>query len=136
MGCFHDDKYISIYKIECIPTGRVYIGQTMNFEGRIKRHLWSLKSGKHKVPLMQSDFDKYGESAFTACVLKKASPWGIVCGDEVMRSECSVCEKAAMEKYKSYLPEYGYNYRDPYFYPHGGKRKTIEKEPNDFMEVS
>lgn len=118
----HPDT-VDIYKIECLKTGRVYIGQTIDFEQRILNHYYRLKAGKHNVPLMQEDFDKYGWSAFVASIIAHASPWCITCEDGVARKQSSICEKSMMEQYKSYLPEHGYNYQDVYFHPHGGYRK-------------
>ena len=116
---------MDIYKLECTKNVRVYIVQSINAERRIKQHFWCLRRGIHYIPLLQSDFDAYGETAFTYSVLCEASKWEIRCEDGVRRPASSACEKAMMEKYKSYLPEFGYNYKDQYFYPHGGTRKGI-----------
>ena len=126
-----------IYKIECIKNGRVYVGQTINFDGRIKCHIQQLRRHKHRVKLMQEDFDRYGELAFVPSVIKKAPERCVQCADGMPRRISSIEEKEMMLRYKSYLPEFGYNYKDQYFYPHGGKRKmeALWKNPNDFMEV-
>ena len=60
-------KYISlggIYKVQCVSSNSVYIGQSTNIDNRLNNHRSTLRTGKHAVYLMQSDFKKYGESAF------------------------------------------------------------------------
>lgn len=55
-------KYI--YKIVCECTGRVYIGQTKNFECRKYWHLYELNRNKHDNKSLQKDFNLYGDSKF------------------------------------------------------------------------
>jgi hypothetical protein len=52
--------------IYCItgPNGMQYIGQTQSFSARWKKHLRDLRIGKHRSPVLQKDFDLYGESEF------------------------------------------------------------------------
>lgn len=65
----HYDSHVGIYKIHCIDSNRVYIGQSKNVPNRIRSHRCALKSGKYSsktkgLNLMQQDYDKYGEDAF------------------------------------------------------------------------
>lgn len=53
-----------IYSIRNIQTGRIYVGQTINFEARKIGHLSALRLGKHRNKWLQADFDHFGESTF------------------------------------------------------------------------
>ena len=54
-----------IYKIECIPTGRVYIGQSTMCPDRWRDHSARLRRGKHYNSALQADCDEYGIKAIT-----------------------------------------------------------------------
>ncbi len=62
----------SLYKIENTITGRIYIGATRDFTTRRVEHLRELKKNKHKNPLLQRDFNKYGIETFTFEVILQA----------------------------------------------------------------
>ena len=53
-------KIVGIYKITNLIDGKVYIGQTVNYNKRKKRHLSSLENGNHHNEHLQRAFDKYG----------------------------------------------------------------------------
>ena len=53
-----------IYKITCIKNNRIYIGRSINIDERLKKHKYSLRSGKHINKKLQADFNEYGEEAF------------------------------------------------------------------------
>lgn len=53
-----------VYSITCLANGRVYIGSTLSFRSRWKTHKSHLNTGRHKIPQLQADWDKYGEAAF------------------------------------------------------------------------
>lgn len=53
-----------IYKIQNNINNKVYIGQTINFKRRIKRHFCELRNNKHHNYKLQSDFNIYGEKNF------------------------------------------------------------------------
>lgn len=116
-----------IYKLECIKNGRVYIGKTVCPAMRKKNHMNSLRRGKHPIALMQADYERYGADAFVFTVIEKLER--VCTRDENGSWHCtdSSREKELMIQFKSFLPEHGYNYKDVYFYPHGGKRKTNER---------
>ena len=61
-----------IYKITCSSNGRVYIGETKCIPSRWISHKSDLRRLKGKTnPLLQEDWDKFGESAFTFKVLEE-----------------------------------------------------------------
>jgi group I intron endonuclease len=59
-----------VYKILCKPTGKFYIGSTVNLRERWGRHRWSLRYGKHVNIYLQQAWDKYGEENFKFSILE------------------------------------------------------------------
>ena len=53
-----------LYKIECVPTGRVYIGSAVVVQRRLQQHRYALRAGKHDNSRLQRAWDKYGEASF------------------------------------------------------------------------
>jgi group I intron endonuclease len=53
-----------IYKIENIRTSDCYIGSTVNYSRRSKRHFEDLKRKIHHSLILQRAWDKYGEQLF------------------------------------------------------------------------
>lgn len=64
-------KIAGIYKITNLIDGKIYIGQTVNYKKREKRHLNSLKNGNHHNEHLQRAFDKYGKSSFKIELIEK-----------------------------------------------------------------
>lgn len=62
-----------IYKITCVPTGRVYVGASVDVENRWKQHLSDLRKEYHCNPHLQRAFLKHGESAFEFSILQECS---------------------------------------------------------------
>ncbi len=109
---FCDVAYI--YKITCNVNKKIYIGRSCFPRNRIRQHYNRLKCGKHNSDDLQSDFDLYGEDAFSFTLLCREKGLGK--------------EKEMQKKYKSYLPEYGYNTKDPSWYPRRNHTKKIEEK--------
>lgn len=64
-------KIAGIYKITNLIDGKIYIGQTVNYKKREKRHLNCLKNGNHHNEHLQRAFDKYGEKSFKIELIEK-----------------------------------------------------------------
>jgi len=62
-----------IYKLECIPNGKVYIGSSKDLEKRKKQHFSSFKMGHHLCKELQKDFEKFGINNFRFIVIKLCS---------------------------------------------------------------
>ena len=60
-----------IYQIHCIPTGKIYIGSTVNFEYRWGQHRSRLRRGDHVNIHLQSAWIKYGEQSFEFSILER-----------------------------------------------------------------
>lgn len=57
-----------IYKFT-FPNGKVYIGQTVNFNHRMNTHKYTMKTNKTKNIDMYSDMEKYGWNNITREIL-------------------------------------------------------------------
>lgn len=68
------NKISCVYEIVNIKTGKKYFGSTVNYERRAFRHKNELRNGIHPNRWLQSDFNKYGESAFRFNILEKGKP--------------------------------------------------------------
>lgn len=64
-------KRKGIYKIECLPINKVYVGQTKNnFGDRWDSTKSSLRHEYHWQKELQNDWNKYGEDAFKFSIVK------------------------------------------------------------------
>lgn len=93
-----------VYLLKNIQTGRTYVGRSCHPDLRFRQHMNNLKSHKHPILLMQSDFDKYGEKSFEFEIV-----------DEFKEFSRNDSEIQWMMKLKTYDKKYGYNYKDPHF---------------------
>jgi group I intron endonuclease len=63
-------KLIGIYRIECLSSGKVYIGSSKDICMRWSSHLLDLIMGRHHNQGMQDDFRRYGLPGFKFTILK------------------------------------------------------------------
>ena len=63
-----------IYRIYHKTTGKSYIGQSVNVEGRLVYHFRGLAKGNHHCAYLQRSFDKYGADAFETQILEVCNP--------------------------------------------------------------
>ena len=68
----------TIYRIRNLVDGKVYIGQAVNFEKRKSRHLWELRSNRHKNEHLQRAWLAHGEQNFVFEVLESDVPNAIL----------------------------------------------------------
>lgn len=61
-----------LYAIKHIPSGRAYVGSTVNPKERHATHLRMLKRGKHHCQHLQRAWDKYGADEFEFKQIGKA----------------------------------------------------------------
>ncbi|WP_019534207.1 GIY-YIG nuclease family protein [Paenibacillus ginsengihumi] len=64
---------ITIYKIECLANGKVYIGQTKNRRKRWDEHKYELRRGIHHSTHLQRAWRKFGEANFKFTVVEQCS---------------------------------------------------------------
>ena len=87
----------SIYRLTNLVNGKVYIGQTHNFEKRLADHLRAARNGKGFV--VHRAIAKYGIDQFTCEIILQS--W--------KHSAILEFEKMFIEQHRSYDPEHGYN---------------------------
>lgn len=87
-----------IYELLCVPTGKKYIGSSVNIWNRRKGHFKVLRSGTHENSYLQNAFNKYGEMKF------KFHPL-LICETE----DLLFFEQIFLDYWKTYKEENGYN---------------------------
>lgn len=60
-----------IYKITCLFNNRIYIGQSVNIEHRLRCHISLLKKNQHFNCYLQRSFNKYTEANFTFEIIEE-----------------------------------------------------------------
>lgn len=58
-----------VYALRHNPTGKIYVGSTLNVDERIQQHILALRNNRHNVPNMQNDYNKFGED-YSVCILQ------------------------------------------------------------------
>lgn len=89
-----------IYRIINKSNGKMYIGQSLNVETRLKQHLKSLKNGTHVNKHLQAAFDKYGEEGFCFEPFIECKP-----------GELDYYEIEMISAFETQNPAHGYNIR-------------------------
>lgn len=56
------------------PSGRRYIGSSVNIAGRWRGHICDLRAQRHHSSVLQKTYDKYGEAALIFTVLEYCAP--------------------------------------------------------------
>jgi len=67
-----------IYRIQCTPTGKFYIGSSSNLPQRWREHLSKLRRGLHSNRHLQNAWNKYGEDQFTFQIIEFVMPFYIL----------------------------------------------------------
>ncbi|HXG67614.1 MAG TPA: GIY-YIG nuclease family protein [Blastocatellia bacterium] len=76
-----------VYQILCIPTGKIYIGSTVDLRNRWRQHRWRLRRGDHQNIYLQHAWNKHGEASFEFSVLE------YVDASDLLRAEQSWIDK-------------------------------------------
>jgi group I intron endonuclease len=63
-----------IYKITCLPTGKIYIGSSIHINVRWNIHKHQLRKNTHDNPYLQRAWDKYGENNFKFEIIEISKP--------------------------------------------------------------
>ena len=92
-----------IYKIINIINNKVYIGSSKNIYKRIMSHFQELIKGSHQNKHLQNSFDKYGINSFKVEILKT------ILYDDFTERNLRDLETSYIQKYKSYMSDFGYN---------------------------
>lgn len=68
-----------IYEIKCNATNKVYIGQSIDVDNRLKTHLNELKNNNHCNKELQEDFNTYGSINFEFKIIASCEPEVLNC---------------------------------------------------------
>jgi len=98
-----------LYKIKNHKTNRVYIGSTVNFEGRKDSHISQLNSKTHHSYKLQKDWNKYDETDFSFYIVKDL---GRVSFDELHKAEEDLISKQK-NPYNVHLTPFSKPYKRP-----------------------
>jgi group I intron endonuclease len=60
----------AIYAITHLPTGRLYVGSAVDFDARVKSHVYRLRVGTHRNRHLQNAWSLYGADEFSFVVLE------------------------------------------------------------------
>lgn len=63
----------TIYRIYNTVDGKSYVGQTKDYEARIKSHFQNLAGGRHDARKMQAAYKEYGSKSFFVEILETVS---------------------------------------------------------------
>lgn len=64
-----------VYKITCIPNGKIYIGSSKNIYKRWEEHIYELNNHRHCNMFLQKDWDKYGQSEFKFEIIEETEEY-------------------------------------------------------------
>lgn len=103
---------IGIYKIENKINGKIYIGQSIDINNRLRHHKTALKGNYHPNRHLQYSFNKYGEDNFIFEII-----------DICEIDELDALERLYINKYECKHNEWGYNLEDG-----GHKYKKLSEE--------
>lgn len=92
-----------VYFIRHVPTGRVYVGSSVNLKRRFHWHKTALRSGKHNSKPLQNAWNKHGSLEFIFEIVQyiKAS--------KEDKEELLAAEQFWIDEFKSHLYEHGFN---------------------------
>lgn len=63
-----------VYQILCVPTGKVYVGSSLNIAERWWEHRAALRAGNHQNSHLHHAWHKYGEAQFRFSILEFVEP--------------------------------------------------------------
>lgn len=91
-------KLIGVYKITNLTNGKMYIGGSVDINGRWQTHKSSLKNHKHHSLHLQRSWDKNGANNFEFSIIEECKE------DEILDRE-----QYYLDTFKTYEKENGYN---------------------------
>ena len=60
-----------VFALRCVPSGDVWVGEALDIDKVFNRLSFSLRSGGHPRPSLQSAWRTHGEAAFTFEILER-----------------------------------------------------------------
>ncbi|MCU1264658.1 MAG: hypothetical protein JWM21_976 [Acidobacteria bacterium] len=99
---------MGVFLIRNNVNDKVFLGTSLNLDGIINRHKFSLKSGGHPNKTLQADWDEFGSNSFAFEIVDELTPSQNP--DRDYRHELQLLEKLWLEKLAPF-GERGYNER-------------------------
>ena len=113
-----------IYKIENTINSRFYIGGSVkDFRQRWSEHRSTLNKGTHRNRLLQSDWLKYGESAFRFEILETLPTERVLAREQELIDQLHDCGIQCYNRAKRAVPG-------------GGGRPMLDSEKQKFFKVN
>lgn len=80
-----------VYQILCVPTGKIYIGSSVNLRERWNRHRRTLRRGNHRNAHLQHAWNRYGEDNFVFSVLEFVKPSNLLRAEQawIDKTDCA-----------------------------------------------
>ena len=63
-------KPAGIFRVKNIANGKVLLGSSLNLEGPLNGHKFMLKTGRHRNPALQKEWNEYGSDKFVFEILE------------------------------------------------------------------
>lgn len=89
-----------VYAITHLPSGKRYIGSSVNVKHRLCVHRWNLKGNKHPNAHLQNAYNKYGIQEFSFEKILVCSPENAI-----------LYEQLVLDSYRAYDKALGFNIR-------------------------
>ena len=109
-----------IYKVTNIINRKAYIGSTIDFDDRFRRHRYALRSNRHDNEHLQRSWNKHGEANFKFEIIEEIEDTKLL----------NNVETEYIKKFKTNEREFGYNLASPY-----GNHVASEEYKKNMSEV-
>jgi group I intron endonuclease len=110
-----DMKKSGIYKITCVPTGKVYVGSAFDLARRQIEHRYHLKRGDHHCLYLQNAWNKHGADNFQFEIIEE-------CSIELLQTR----EQFWLDFYRTTHPDLVFNIALVIPAPMAGRTQTVE----------
>lgn len=99
-------KPTGVYQVRNIANGKVLLGSSLNLEGLLNRHRFTLRNGSHTNKALQKDWDEFGPDSFVFEVLEEVNVKDHP--NFSLKDELTLLEQIWLEKLQPF-GERGYN---------------------------
>lgn len=97
---------MGVFQIRNTVNDKVFVDSSTNIPGKINRHSFALKMGKHASKSLQTDWNEFGEAAFEFETLEPVEPRDA--SDYDYAADLEILENLWLEKLEPY-DDRGYN---------------------------
>jgi group I intron endonuclease len=102
-------KPSGIYQVKNMANGKVLLGSSLNMEGLLNRHRFTLKIGSHTNKELQKDWNEFGPEQFVFEILEEVKV--VDSPNFNLKDELTLLEEIWLEKLQPF-GERGYNLND------------------------